>query len=56
MRAWRKEFEENGLAEWGKVKAGRGRKSAITDEQVAEIIRLTTQPGSTDGGDGVSVA
>jgi transposase len=43
VRAWRKEFEENGLTGWGKVKAGRGRKATITDEQVAEIVRLTAQ-------------
>ncbi len=43
VRAWRTEFTENALAGWGKVKAGRGRKATITDEQVAEILRLTTQ-------------
>jgi transposase len=43
VRAWRSEFAEKGLTEWGKVKKGRGRKATITDEQVAEIVRLTTQ-------------
>lgn len=43
VRAWRAEFSEKGLTEWGKVKKGRGRKSTITDEQVAEIVRLTTR-------------
>ncbi len=43
VRSWRTEFAENGLTEWGKVKKGRGRKATITDEQVAEIVRLTTQ-------------
>jgi transposase len=43
VRAWRTEFAANGLTDWGKVRAGRGRKATITDEQVAEIVRLTTQ-------------
>lgn len=43
VRAWRTQFADQGLTEWGKVKKGRGRKSTITDEQVAEIVRLTTQ-------------
>lgn len=43
VRAWRKEFDEHGLSDWGKVKAGRGRKPTITDEQVARIVYLTTQ-------------
>lgn len=43
VRAWRSEFARQGLTEWGKVKKGRGRKSTITDEQVAEIVWLTTQ-------------
>lgn len=50
VRAWRKAFESNGLAEWGKVRPGRGRKTTITEEQVAEIVELTTKttpPGAT---------
>ena len=43
VRAWRAQFAAKGLTEWGKVKKGRGRKATITDEQVAEIVRLTTQ-------------
>ena len=43
VRAWRTAFTEKGLTGWGKVKKGRGRKPTITDEQVAEIVRLTTQ-------------
>lgn len=43
VRAWRTEFTQEGLTDWGKVKKGRGRKATITDEQVAEIVRLTTQ-------------
>ena len=43
VRAWRAEFARTGLSGWGKVKAGRGRKASITDDQVAEIVRLTTQ-------------
>ena len=43
VRAWRSDFVETGLTDWGKVKKGRGRKATITDEQVCEIVRLTTQ-------------
>lgn len=43
VRAWRAAFETDGLLGWGKVKPGRGRKARITDEQVAEIVRLTTR-------------
>lgn len=43
VRAWRTEFTEKGLTEWGTVKKGRGRKATISDEQVSEIVRLTTQ-------------
>ena len=43
VRAWRAAFEADGLSDWGKVKPGRGRKATITDEQVAEIVGLTTQ-------------
>lgn len=41
VRVWRGEFAAKGLADWGKVNAGRGRKATITDEQVAEIVRLS---------------
>lgn len=41
VRAWRAEFEAEGLSNWGKVKAGRGRKASVTDEQVARIVELT---------------
>lgn len=50
VRAWRAAFETDGLANWGKVKPGRGRKATITEEQVAEIVELTTKttpPGAT---------
>ena len=50
VRAWRTAFETEGLANWGKVKPGRGRRASITDEQVAEIVELTTKtrpPGQT---------
>lgn len=42
VRAWREAFVVEGLTGWGKVKPGRGRKASITDEQIAEIVRLTT--------------
>jgi transposase len=50
VRAWRGAFETDGLTEWGKVKPGRGRKATISEEQVAEIVELTTKttpPGAT---------
>lgn len=39
--AWRARFAEEGLAKLGKVRAGRGRKSAIPQEKIDEIIYLT---------------
>ncbi len=50
VRAWRDVFEVDGLTDWGKVKAGRGRKPSISAEKVAEIVELTTKtrpPGAT---------
>ncbi len=50
VRAWRSAFEADGLADWGKVKPGRGRKATIPAEKVAEIVELTTKttpPGHT---------
>lgn len=43
VRTWRKRFTEDGLAGLGKVREGRGRRPTITDEQVAQIARLTTE-------------
>jgi transposase len=50
VRAWRAAFESEGLTQWGKVRPGRGRKASITEDQVAEIVELTTKttpPGAT---------
>jgi transposase len=50
VRGWRKRFSEDGLAKLGQVRKGRGRKPTITDEQVAQIVRLSTEqtpPGHT---------
>jgi transposase len=50
VRAWRAAFESEGLANWGKVKKGRGRKPQITEGKIAEIVELTTTttpPGHT---------
>lgn len=33
----------DGLANWGKVAKGRGRKASVSEEQVAEIVELTTK-------------
>ncbi len=50
VAAWRTRFVEEGLAGLGVVRAGRGRKPSISDEQVADIVRTTLQetpPGAT---------
>ena len=39
--AWRGQFEKDGLAGFGEVAKGRGRKPSIGDEKVAEIVDLT---------------
>jgi transposase len=41
--AWRKHFQVQGLARFGEVAQGRGAKSTIAQETIAEIVRLTTQ-------------
>ena len=43
VRSWRAAFEADGLANWGKVAKGRGRKASVSEEQVAEIVELTTK-------------
>ncbi|KAA8938831.1 helix-turn-helix domain-containing protein, partial [Mycobacterium sp.] len=50
VRGWRKRFSEDGLAKLGQVRKGRGRKPTITGEQIAQIVRLSTEetpPGHT---------
>ena len=42
VRAWRAAFAEQGLADWGKVAPGRGRKASIPEDKVAFIVKLTT--------------
>lgn len=42
VRAWRAAFTEQGLADWGKVASGRGRKPSISEEKTALIVELTT--------------
>jgi transposase len=41
VRAWRERFAAEGLARWGRVRAGRGRKPSISAEQIAAIVDLT---------------
>jgi transposase len=41
VRAWRERFEAEGLATWGQVHKGRGRKPSIPDEKIAQIVDLT---------------
>lgn len=42
VRAWRSAFEAAGLAGWGTVAPGRGRKPVIPEEIIARIVELTT--------------
>lgn len=41
VRAWRTRFADDGLAKLGKVRAGRGRKSTISQDTIEEIVELT---------------
>jgi transposase len=41
VRAWRGRFAAEGLAKLGEVRAGRGRKPSISEEQIAQIVALT---------------
>jgi transposase/DNA-binding XRE family transcriptional regulator len=39
--AWRAEFTERGLVDFGQVRAGRGRKPSIPAEKIAQVVDLT---------------
>ncbi|MHB8796575.1 MAG: IS630 family transposase [Candidatus Nanopelagicales bacterium] len=41
VRAWRARFEADGLAGWGKVAKGRGRKATIPQATIDQIVDLT---------------
>jgi len=41
VRAWRQRFAAEGLSKLGEVRAGRGRKPSISEEQIAQIVELT---------------
>jgi len=50
VRAWRDRFAAQGLAKFGEVAGGRGRKPSISEAKIAEIVRATqetTPPGQT---------
>ena len=50
VNAWRDRFAEQGLAEFGAVGKGRGRKPVLSKDKVAEIVRATQEtkpPGET---------
>jgi transposase len=50
VRAWRDRFGEQGLARFGEVRSGRGRKPSLSAEKIAEIVRATQEdapPGET---------
>ena len=42
VRAWRAAFDEQGLADWGRVAPGRGRKASISEATIGRIVELTT--------------
>lgn len=47
---WRERFAEDGLARFGEVRKGRGRKPSIPEERVAAVVHATlheTPPGET---------
>ena len=46
--AWRRQFEVDGLKEFGRVAKGRGRKPSIPEAKVAEIVELTLHSKPTD--------
>jgi transposase len=41
VRSWRSRFEAQGLAKFGKVASGRGRKARIPDAAIERIVELT---------------
>ena len=41
VRSWRARFASEGLAKFGQVREGRGRKPVLSAEKVDEIVRLT---------------
>ena len=41
VRSWRGRFAPEGLAKFGQVREGRGRKPVLSAEKVEEIVRLT---------------
>jgi transposase len=50
VRSWRARFEQEGLANLGQVRAGRGRKPTVSAETVQAIVTATlhsTPPGQT---------
>jgi transposase len=50
VTSWRSRFEQEGIAKFGKVKAGRGRKATIPNDKVAAIVEATLHdkpPGET---------
>jgi transposase len=50
VTAWRERFAGEGLARFGRVRAGRGRKPSISAEKVEAIVQATlhqTPPGQT---------
>lgn len=41
--SWRERYAEAGLAKFSQVRAGRGRKPSISEDKIAEIVRLTQE-------------
>jgi len=48
VRAWRRRFEQEGLAGVGRIAKGRGRKSWLAPGTVAEVVRVTLEEKPDD--------
>jgi len=48
VRAWRRRFEEQGVAGVGRIASGRGRKPWLPAGTVAEVVRVTLQEAPAD--------
>ena len=49
VRAWRRRFEDEGVAGVGRIAKGRGRKSWLPDGTVTEVVRVTLEEKPDDG-------
>src|ERR1700742_225488 len=49
VRTWRRLYEQDGILGLGIVAKGRGRKRTLSEETVAEVVRLTLDRTSAGG-------